>query len=468
MRFIRALSLTRQFLVLSFLIMGLGMVVIGLFLNQQITQGVMSQTAAVTALYVDSFISPHLQNNGAMLETQLSDLDNLLENTPLGQEIVAFKIWSPDGEILYSPNKNLIGMTYPVEADLKAALDGAVVSELSFLNKPEHEYERQYWDSLIESYAPIRMDNNGEIFAVSEFYQLPDSLAAATQGARMRSWGVVIIATITMYALQAGLVQRASRTIEVQRRELAEKVDQLSELLERNEQLSQRILRAANRTTSLNERHLRRISADLHDGPMQDISLALLRIDTLSSACEKCNMLTGNGKSTAKDFATMKHSLTSSLKELRSIAAGLRIPAVEDLSIVRLVRRVVRDHERKTGHRVEIEFDNAPDSAPTPVKISIYRVLQEALSNGSRHAGGADLFVRVAGGERNIHIQVEDGGQGFELEETYQENGKHLGLAGMRERVELLGGVFRVSSASQAGTQIHASIPVSIIHGNKI
>ena len=102
--------LARQFLVISLLILVSGMLVIGTWVSRQIEQGVLNRTAAITALYVDSFVSPHLQSlqeGDRLTVDELGELDALLSETALGQQIVSFKIWSETGEILYNPVADL-------------------------------------------------------------------------------------------------------------------------------------------------------------------------------------------------------------------------------------------------------------------------------------------------------------------------------------------------------------------------
>lgn len=457
-------SLTRQFMLVSFLIMSIGMVIIGVFISQQIRTGVINQTAAVTALYVDSFISPHLQRlayNEELEEVQLSELNRLLEETSLRQQIVAFKVWSPEGQVVYSPNQELIGRYFKSDELLQRAFEGEVASELSKLDKPEHEFERQYWSELIETYAPIRADRSGEVIAVSEFYQLPDNLNAQTVSAQFKSWLVVGVSTLLMYILLTGMVGRASNTIINQQEELSNKVNQLTELLAQNEKLSNRVRRAANRTTAMNEHFLHRISSDLHDGPIQDLALALLRIESLAEACGDCQVLFNNGRTVMDDFDVIQTALKSSMKDIRGISSGIRLPELEQLSPAQVAKRAVRDYRQKTQRMVEISIEDVPDLAPIPVKITLYRVIQEALMNGFRHAEGFGQVVRVWGEHAQLHLKVIDSGTGFDPQELV--NGTHSGLAGMSERVEMLGGTFSINSSKDQGTCVNVVLPLDMV-----
>ncbi|MHC4234185.1 MAG: sensor histidine kinase [Planctomycetota bacterium] len=456
------LSLARQFLLLSLIILLTGMVVIGSWVHERIELAVTNRTAAVTALYVDSFVSPHLQSLGegdSLLPSDLETLDDLLAGTALGQQIVSFKIWSPEGEILYSPNSDLVGKRFSINGDLAQALGGEVNSEVSDLTEAENSYESQQWDALIETYAPIRLNNSGEVIAVSEFYQMPDALMAEIKAAQFRSWLVVGSATLTMYLLLAGMVGRASNLILTQQTELEHRVVQLNSALSEVRTLQSRIRGAAARTTALSERFLQRVSADLHDGPAQNMSLALLRLGALAKICNECPEAVIDGQPVARDLETIQKALSSALADVRAIAEGLQLPEVEGLSLEDTVRRVVRDYERLTGGEVNLSTTALPVETPLPVRIALYRILQEALSNGYRHANGVAQTVSVLGRGEDLWVEVKDGGGGFDQEKP-QEVGSR-GLTGMRERVELLGGEFGVESMPGHGTILRARLPLT-------
>lgn len=457
MAILRNLTLARQYMLLSLLVMLAGMVVIGIWISQQIETAVTNRTAAVTALYVDSYISPHLQSleqNDTLSEDNIEALELLLTETSLGQQIVSFRIWSLEGVILYSPNPDLIGQQFEIEGELAQAMWGAVVTEVSQLDKPEQAFERQYWDSLIETYAPSRAAGNDKILAVSEFYQTSDGLEAEIRAAQFRSWLLVGVVMTAVYLLLAGMVGRASRTIVTQQSQLQENVTQLHTLLEQNQQLHGRLRRAAARTTALNEQHLRRISADLHDGPAQDLALALLRIESLTDAFTQAD------PDIKRDFQTVHVAIGSAMKELRTISAGLRLPEIQAIPLVETVQRAIHDYEQKTQTNVLITLGDLPSYAPLPVKITLYRILKESLANSYRHAGGQGQAVHVYTNEQELIIEVVDVGPGFEPEDAIG-NGR-LGLSGMRERVELLGGQFEIFSAIGSGTTIRATLPLQI------
>jgi signal transduction histidine kinase len=105
-------------------------------------------------------------------------------------------------------------------------------------------------------------------------------------------------------------------------------------------------------------------------------------------------------------------------------------------------------------------FEGLPPRAPLAVKIAVVRTVQEALSNATRHAGGADVSVHAWGQGAHLYVEVTDRGPGFELSKAPNVDAGHLGLAGMRERAELLGGSFALRTAPGAGTTVRAYWPL--------
>ncbi len=136
-----------------------------------------------------------------------------------------------------------------------------------------------------------------------------------------------------------------------------------------------------------------------------------------------------------------------------------------ELSLPETVIRAVRAHERRTGSRVTLDVATLPEQAALPVKITVYRVLQESLNNAFRHAGGANQQIRAFMEGNLIALEISDEGPGFVIQPTMTLNG-HLGLAGMRERVESLGGRFSVKSEAGKGTQVTARLPLQSEEGD--
>jgi signal transduction histidine kinase len=458
--FFERLTLSQRFMLASLVILVGGMIGLGEWVGRQIELGVIHRTAATTALFVDSFIAPNLQelaNENTLSQEHTATLNRLLEETQMGQQIVAFKVWDIDGRVLYSTEPSTIGQLFPIEEGLALALQGEVVTEISDLQKAENLLERTQQSRLLETYSPVRLGGTNQVIAVAEFYQKVDDLHLEISAAQQRSWLVVGLAMLVMYALLAGFVRRASDTIERQQVALSQQVDQLTELLGQNEGLRERIRRAAARFTAVNERFLRRFSAELHDGPLQDLGLAMLRLDHVEAYFAKPRKTKSNNDSVGDDLSVIHASLLRAMDEIRSLSAGLGVPQLQELTLPETVTRAVNVHEQRTHTKVTLNQSCIPDKVSLPVKITVYRLVQESLHNAYRHAKGLGQQVDVSCMNGQAMIEVSDRGPGFSKEQSSWWD-KHLGLVGMRERVESLGGTFRVESAPGQGTRVIANL----------
>lgn len=454
-------TLFQRFTLVSFAFMVVGMVVIGRWVSEQIKTRVISETASTTALYMDSFIAPNIQelsSTGSLTPGHIAILEKLFTGTDFGRHIVTLKVWDRNGRILFSDNPKLIGSVFPSGRDVEIAYTGEVVAEISNLDEAEHVEERLSYKRLLQIYSPIRQDGTNQIIAVAEFYQTVDALEGNISKAQRQSWIIVSLSMAGIYLFQLGFVRSADRTIRQQKDALAIQVTQLTELLARNEELNQRVKRAAANSTELNERFLRRISAELHDGPVQDLALAMLRLDRVIGQSEICRA-TNLNTACHNQLPEIQNSLDRSMQEIREISRGLGIPQLENMSLPEILQRVVNAHKRRTNTTATLECQGLPDQANLPFKITVFRFVQEGLNNAFHHAYGKGQRVLVTYANRIVHIAVSDEGPGFDPSQPIDWE-EHLGLAGMRERVESMGGDFEIKSDADGGTIVMARIPL--------
>jgi signal transduction histidine kinase len=452
---VRQLSLAKRFLLGSLVILFVGMAGIGLWVTRQIEDGVVHRSASTTAVYVDSLVASSLQDL-AEQQTLSPDsearLDWLLTETPLGQQVAVFRVWDRSGQVVYSSVPELTGQHVETDEDLTTALGGQVTAHIGDLEGELPASEMPPGD-LLEIYSPVRRAGTDEVIAVAEFYYGTAELKQDLAGAQRRSWLVVAGVAVAIYLLLAVFVQRASNTIVSQQRTLRGQVTRLTELLRQNAELHGRVQGAATRTTALNERFLRRFSAELHDGPAQDLSFALLQLDNVQARV-------GDDPDTGRDLAAIQASLKRALEEVRATSTGLALPQLGNLTIAGTVEHAVRAHRRRTGSQVEVAIGDLPAQADVAVKMAIYRVIQEALANAWRHAKGVEQAVRVGRDGSALVVEVSDQGDGFDAGNV--DTGERLGIVGMRERVVSLGGEFSVTSAPESGTRIIARLPIAV------
>jgi signal transduction histidine kinase len=377
--------------------------------------------------------------------------------TPLGKKIVSLKIWRKDGRVLFSSGDATVGKTFPIDEGLADALEGHIFSEISERSDSEQNQHGQPLPRLIETYTPIHADGTGHVIAAAEFYEVPDEVDREAGAAQRRSW---LWVAGTMLALYVGLflvVRRGSHTITAQQRELGDKLQQVTALNDQNRRLKERVARAAERAASFNENFLQRVSADLHDGPVQDMGFALMQLKNMGEA-QRASPLSVPTEE-ARSLEQARLAVESALKDVRALSANIELPDIAALCPEGIAERVIRDFQVKTGVAVKLVAVNADGEAAFRVKVALYRLLQESLANTVRHAQGQGCRVALTGQDGQLTVEVSDTGPGFDPAEAARKG--RLGLHGMRQRVEVMGGLFQLHTAPGQGTLIRVTLPLT-------
>ncbi len=448
--------LARQFAFSSFIILLGGMALIGWWTNKQIKEVIFRQLTQVTSAYVQSFIAPYIYaylQNGYISPAMSMRFSQELSTADFGHTILLLKVWDDEGHILYSNLAPLIGKTYPLHDSLRKAFAGEIIAYVTDLTGEEHTIERQYWDALIEIYTPVYAPGTRDIIAVAEYYLPADALDQDIRSAEKKNWGMLTLATAIIYFIFYSLVWRADTLIQRQAEQLTNQVNTLENLLQQNQALHKRVQRAARRTIELNERFLRRISAELHDGPLQMLGVAALQLDTLMTE-------------STPELQKAQACIQEAMREMRALAAGLRLPEMERLSLLDILERVILRHEQRCPHHVHLDIDDIPpdEALSTETKIAIYRICEEALNNACKHADGKNMQIRLRRHNHYLLLKISDSGPGFDYDsllEKTDEGEPHLGLISMRERAESLGGYFHIDSTPGEGTTVIVHLPIN-------
>jgi signal transduction histidine kinase len=257
-------------------------------------------------------------------------------------------------------------------------------------------------------------------------------------GARLRT--VLGLALAAALALAAGCFLYIFR-IERQNRRRYE------EILKGRKALGQ--LSARLRDAQETER--RAISRELHDQVGQTLNALLVDAANLAKRIQPEDAVSHRYLDNIRTFAD------SSVNSIRDIALLLRPSMLDDLGLIPALEWQAREVARRTGIKVDVIAENVPDPLPDDVRTCIYRVVQEALQNVSRHSGAktAVITVRDVGG--SLFLSVADDGRGFDPERT-----RGLGMLGIEERIRQLGGQFEVESGPGKGTTLRSTLPVAV------
>lgn len=448
----RGMGLPRQFALTGGLIMLAAMLVAGHFTSQVVSRATIESSAASSALFMDSFIAPLVQTLGSqdrLPAESIAALDRILGPDSFESRFPHVEIWKEGGHVVYSRTPELIGRRFEPPEGLKEALRGNVAAFYTDLEAGEH-VARDFTQSFLEFYVPVREHNAGRIIAVAEIHEVPGPLEAKLWHVQILSWLSVAGAALVIMLGLVGVVYRASRMIDRQRDDLHQRMTEIERVSSLNRLLRKKAQRASSRVSELTEANLRRIGADLHDGPAQLIGLASLMIEHVRRA--------RNGSARMRELDKIELALRDALADIRTISRGLMSPEIEHLSLCEVVDRAVRGHEQRTGTAVRVDCRVEAEALPHAIKLCVYRFVQEGLSNAFRHARGVGQAVDCILADGRLSVTVRDAGTGGDLRFDRDREGHGLGLAGLRERVESLGGAFQFQTTLGAGTTVAMSL----------
>ena len=220
-------------------------------------------------------------------------------------------------------------------------------------------------------------------------------------------------------------------------------------------QQSREDLRAlAGQLLTAQEEDRRRISRDLHDDINQ-------RLATLSMDLRRMEKdLSSDPKHLRDEIRRVSEHLTAVSDDVRQMAYRFHPSVLDDLGLVKAVRRLVDDFSTRTGVKITYVHKDPVAALSTEVAICLYRVVQESLSNIARHAQASQVEVELICEDDVVSLSVRDNGVGFDAGQLAQTGG-HLGLLSMKERVRLAKGTLDVESAPLHGTQVLVDIPLT-------
>lgn len=201
------------------------------------------------------------------------------------------------------------------------------------------------------------------------------------------------------------------------------------------------------------EEERRRVAREIHDGPAQSLANLAFRLEV----CQK--LLSSDVERARAEIEGLKKQLRDSLQEVRRIIFDLRPLALDDLGLVPAVRAYLDDVSQRTGLQVSFRVLGQERRLPSPLEVTLFRLVQEAVSNVWKHARAATVDVKVEFLPDRVQAVVQDDGIGFDVAAGEAEG--HFGLAGMRERVALLDGAFDIDSQPGRGTRVSFTIPVT-------
>ncbi len=219
------------------------------------------------------------------------------------------------------------------------------------------------------------------------------------------------------------------------------------EIRREREQLRRQLLE---KVIATQEDERRRIARELHDSTSQNLTSLMLGLKNLQTTC-------GN-EVIAQQADTLRLVAAQTLEEVHEISARLRPRLLDDLGLPAALEKLTREWQERHKIPLDLLIHIGEERLPPEIETAIFRIVQESLTNIARHAAARSVSALVERRGDEVIAIVEDDGCGFDPARSSGE--RQLGLAGMRERAELLGGKLTIESQPGAGTSVHVQIPV--------
>jgi signal transduction histidine kinase len=357
----------------------------------------------------------------------IAAVDRMVQERVLGERVVRVKLWAHDGRIVYSDEPRLIGTRFPLDAEkLDVLRTGATKASLSDLSGPENRFERGQGD-LYEVYLPIRAPDGTPL--LFETYQRRSAVASTGRRIWMPFAALLLGSLLLLWLVQVPLAWRLGRRLQ---RTQAER-----------EALLVRAVEASD-----DER--RRIAADLHDGPVQDLAGISY---SLSAAAQ-----TGASPATRSTLEQAAAGTRDAMRRLRSLLVEIHPPNLRASGLDAALADLLAPF-RASGAETELKVDASLGLDEEAERI-VYRAAAEALRNVERHARANRIAVSVERDEAGVQLVVADNGAGFAPEdrERRREEG-HVGLSLLEELAARAGGRLDVRSAPGEGTTFELELP---------
>ncbi|BCU78723.1 hypothetical protein llg_34380 [Luteolibacter sp. LG18] len=227
-----------------------------------------------------------------------------------------------------------------------------------------------------------------------------------------------------------------------------------SQLLAKSRRMQEELRLLSRRLLSAQEEERKRISRELHDVIAQALTGINVRLATLTL------QNTANAQELHEKISVAQRLVEKSVEIVHAFARDLRPTVLDDLGLVPALKSHLKSFTEQTGLPVRLTTFTGVEDLPGSSRTVLYRVAQEALTNISRHAKASRAKVRILRMDQGVRMEISDDGRGFPANGIASSRRKKgLGILGMRERAEMVGGVFTLESTPGKGTTVRLDLP---------
>lgn len=213
-----------------------------------------------------------------------------------------------------------------------------------------------------------------------------------------------------------------------------------------------RLRHLAHKSVQFQVSQRRRFARELHDGINQLMVSVKFRVELAINKIKK------DDKTASDDLVKGVAVLNQAIQEVRRISHDLRPSLLDDMGLTSALKGLLDEYESRTGIMVETDLDFPKERLPDDIEITLYRLIQEALSNVEKHSGADEVRLKTWVQGRYVWVLLKDNGEGFDVKEMVQQEG--IGLRNMHDRIELLSGEFVLTSEVGHGTQLRVKLPL--------
>ena len=391
----------------------------------------------LTDLLAEAVVQPALTDSllSASPSAAQAGLDAVIKKHVVGRPVVRIKLWTPQGRIVYSDEKRLIGQTFPVDADYSTSLtQPRTLAEVTDLQRPENEFERGQ-GKLLEVYRTVRTPS-GQALRFETYTPYTTVTARTTQ--LWRDFAGIMVSTLVLLVVL-----------------LLPLLWALLDRLRRGQRQRETLLQHAVDASAVERQ---RIAGTLHDGVVQELAAISFVVTAAADQADQ-----GGQPQLAHRLRSAASTVRASIGGLRSLLVDIYPPSLRTAGLVIALGDLASTLPSRS---IEVRLDLPPANRPTGLDAAgeqlVFRVAQECLRNAARHAAAHSVDLRLFTENGQVVLEIADDGVGFDAVREHRSTGTgHFGLRLLPDLATQAGATLRLATAPGAGTRWRLEVPAT-------
>ncbi len=317
------------------------------------------------------------------------------------------------------------------------------ITEVNTAALEQYGYERAEFLAL--DIFNLRPDDDVELLRATTNRQFRGIYYAGTWRHKKKDGTILYVDIVTHDIYYEGKPTRLVLANEITEQHLAE--ERLKEAYDQTRKLTDHL-------QTVREEERMHIAREIHDELGQLLTVLKMDVSWLN---RKIQPTTEPVQEKLKELLSL---IDTTVKKVRHISSELRPSLLDDLGLVAAMEWHIEEFQKRSGIELESYMPATELILPEPVKIGLFRILQESLTNVARHSGAQRVIVTLLQKENTLILTIEDNGKGFDAENSKK---KTLGLLGMKERTLMIGGEYKITGVPGKGTTVDVSVPIPVL-----